>query len=86
MRPRNVCLAAAASGSVVAFLLAFAAGPAVGQEDDPDRFKPKFTHEFSVGGISRVGKRDPGLIGGGGSFSGTGFAEQQRGKILHAVP
>ncbi len=34
-------------------------------------FKTAFTNEFSIGGISRVGKRDPGLVGGGNGGSGT---------------
>ena len=52
-------------------LAPFDAAAAVQEEDDRGEFQTTFTHEFSAGGISRVGKRDPGLIGGGNGGTGT---------------
>lgn len=71
MRLRRACLAAAASGALVALLLAFAAGPVPAQDEDNGGFHANFKQEFSVGGIGRVGKRDQGLIGGGNGGTGT---------------
>ena len=66
----NGSRAAVASGTLFAFV--FAPGVnAAGEEDDEEGFKLKFTQELSVGGISRVGSRDPGLIGGGNGGTGT---------------
>ena len=66
----NGSRAVVASGALFAFV--FAPGTnAAGEEDDGDGFRPKFIQELSAGGISRVGKRDPGLIGGGNGGTGT---------------
>ena len=68
----NAPRVAAASGALLA--LVFAPGTNAGEdnnEDEVGRFRPKFAQEFAVGGISRVGGRDPGLIGGGNGGTGT---------------
>ena len=60
----NAPRVAAASGALLA--LVFAPGTNAGEdnnEDEVGRFRPKFAQEFAVGGISRVGGRDPRLTG-----------------------
>jgi hypothetical protein len=56
--------------ALCAVLLAPVAGPFAAREDSSE-FQTTFTHEFSIGGIDRIGKRDPGLIGGGNGGTGT---------------
>lgn len=57
--------------TLTALVLSFLAGPAAAGEPDDGAFRTRFTHEFSVGGISRTGSRDYGLIGGGNGGTGT---------------
>ena len=71
MNGRNVSCAVAAPGALLAFLVAPCAGAETDLDDESRAFNPKLTHEFSIGGISRVGKRDPGLVGGGNGGNGT---------------
>ena len=52
-------------------LLASGAGMSAAQDTDASALRAMVTHEFSVGGISRVGARDPALIGGGNGGTGT---------------
>lgn len=54
--------------AVVASL--YAAGAAA-QDTGSAAFEAKFSHEFSAGGISRVGSRDPGLVGRANGGTGT---------------
>ena len=63
--------AAVASGAL--FALVCAPGvPAAGEaESESADFRPSVAHEFSVGGIGRVGRRDPGLIGAANGGTGT---------------
>ena len=67
----NGSRATVVTGTLFAFVFVPGATTASEEEDDDGRFKPKFTQEFSVGGISRVGSRDLGLIGGGNGGTGT---------------
>jgi len=67
----NGSRAVVASGTFCAFAFVSGTSAATDEENDDGRFKPKFKQEFSVGGISRVGSRDPGLIGGGNGGTGT---------------
>lgn len=71
MRLTNVYRAAVAPRALLALLLAPCAEISAAQDSDVG--KPQFTvaHEFSVGGISRVGARDPALVGGGNGGTGT---------------
>jgi len=62
MHPGKACIAMAA-------LLVEAAAAA--EDTDPGAFQPKFSHEFSAGGISRIGNRDPGLVGRANGGTGT---------------
>ncbi len=72
MQMRIGSRAVSAHAVLIACALApFDAAAAVQEEDDRGEFQTTFTHEFSAGGISRVGKRDPGLIGGGNGGTGT---------------
>ena len=71
MNARNGSHTVATPAALLAFLIAPCASAATDLDSEPRAFKPTLTHEFSVGGISRVGKRDPGLIGGGNGGTGT---------------
>ncbi|HWH46923.1 MAG TPA: DUF1302 family protein [Burkholderiales bacterium] len=62
---------AVASGALLALVFAPGTNAAGEEENEDGRFRPKFAQEFAVGGISRVGGRDPGLIGGGNGGTGT---------------
>ena len=70
MQMRIGSRAVASPAALCAFLLAPVAD-AVAARDNGGEFKTTLTQEFSAGGISRVGKRDPGLIGGGNGGTGT---------------
>ena len=61
----------ASPAALCAFLLAPVADTLSAQDSEGGEFQTTLTHEFSAGGISRVGKRDPGLIGGGNGGTGT---------------
>ena len=67
----NGSCASVAAGALFAFVFSPGADAAGEEDGDDGRFKPKFSQEFSVGGISRLDKRDPGLIGGGNGGTGT---------------
>ncbi len=71
MNARQVSYSAAAPGALLAFLIAPCADAATDADDESRAFKPALRHEFSIGGISRVGQRDPGLVGGGNGGNGT---------------
>lgn len=71
MQMRIGSRAVASPAALCAFLLAPVAGTVAAQDNESGEFQTNITHEFSVGGISRVGKRDPGLIGGGNGGTGT---------------
>ncbi len=70
MQMRIGSRAVASPAALCAFLLAPVANT-VAARDNGGEFQTTLTQEFSVGGISRVGKRDPGLIGGGNGGTGT---------------
>ena len=61
----------ASPAALCAFLLAPAAEAVAARDDEGGDFHSSITHEFSIGGISRVGERDPALIGGGNGGTGT---------------
>lgn len=61
----------ASPAALCAFLLASVADALAARDDESGDFHTSITHEFSIGGISRVGERDRGLIGGGNGGTGT---------------
>ena len=71
MQMRIGSRAFASPAALCVFLFAPVAGTVAAQDNESGEFQTNITHEFSVGGISRVGKRDPGLIGGGNGGTGT---------------
>jgi len=57
-------------GSMVLAATTLAGAQAADPSAPEAGFHPRFDQEFSVGGISRVGQRDPGLVGGGNGGTG----------------
>ena len=63
--------ASVASGALFMFAC-FPGAEAVAElEDDGREFHPTISHELSAGGISRIGRRDPGLVGRANGGTGT---------------
>lgn len=60
-----------ASGAMFACSFAFAADSAEDADEQDTRLRPRFTQEFSVGGMARMGGRDPGLVGKANGGTGT---------------
>ena len=59
MQMRIGSRAFASPAALCVFLFAPIAGTVVAQDNEGGEFQTNVTHEFSVGGISRVGERDP---------------------------
>jgi hypothetical protein len=69
---RGKCYCAAvASGTLFAFACPPGTLQAGEPEDESSKFRPSIAHELSAGGISRIGHRDPGLIGRANGGTGT---------------
>ena len=71
MRTRNCFCVVALSAALIASLIAPDANLSAAEVNDASGPRNMVTHELSVGGISRVGARDPALIGGGNGGTGT---------------
>jgi hypothetical protein len=63
--------AAVASATLFGFVCPPGAHGAGEAENERTEFRPSLTHELSAGGISRIGQRDPGLVGRANGGTGT---------------
>ena len=71
MQPGKSYRAAVASGALFMFVCPAGAEAAEELDDESREFRPRVAHELSAGGISRIGQRDPGLIGRANGGTGT---------------
>src|SRR5438045_9000149 len=71
MQPGKSYRAAVASGALFMFVCPAGAEAAEELDDESREFRPRVAHELSAGGISRIGHRDPGLIGRANGGTGT---------------